>query len=69
MNKEELEVKYICPVCLKRGWKRKVEVEISDGDEWQWRCTYIRCAASREFQGVLEPALDKEARPKIGDTT
>jgi len=66
IRNDELETKYLCPLCLKRGWKRYIYVEMLDGDNWHWRCTYIKCAASDDWQRVLEPILDKNWKPKIG---
>lgn len=57
---------YLCPICLQKGWRRKVEIDIIGEDEWRWRCTYRRCEAAQDWQLKMEPVLDKKAMPKMG---
>ena len=75
-KKDELQQSYICPICIKKGWRRHIEVDIIgvDTDElgkesltWRWKCTYARCPASDDWQLQLEPVLEKSKTPKIGE--
>jgi len=67
---KHLKETYICPVCIRKGWIRQIEVEIVsvvDGRvNWRWKCSYRKCPASMDWQLNLEPAIRKNRMPKIG---
>lgn len=65
MDKDDIERRYICPVCAKKSWKRKIEVDLV-GDTWRWKCRSGRCIAGQDWQTNVEPELAKKAVPKIG---
>lgn len=64
----ELEKKYICSICAKKGWKQAIVVEMLDEINmvWHWRCTYKKCLASQDWQLRLDPVLAKEFRERMG---